>query len=139
MIKGCARCHVAANGKAGGQCICIGGDILPLHFDECKCYLSVRLPYVEEIQSLLIYELTSPQPYNPQQNHRLKRGSNNLEVNVKEWRAILGIPTYGVAHSTLSNTTQMVKTLQAESKECLRDYYTTQVWALRLYRINNVI
>ena len=139
MIDDCARCHVAANGKPGGQCIGIGEDTLPLHFDGWKCYLRIRLPSVEEINSLPIYELTSPNPYNPQQSHRLRRVSNNLEVSVKEWRARLGYPTYEVTRSTLANTTQMVKTLQAESREYLRDYYKTRVWALRPYRINDVM
>ena len=41
MIDDCARCHVAANGKPGGQCIIIDNDKLPLHFDEWKCYLRI--------------------------------------------------------------------------------------------------
>ena len=65
MIDDCTRCHVAANGKPGGQCIIIDNDKLPLHFDRWKCYLRISLPSVEEIQSFPIYELTSPNPYNP--------------------------------------------------------------------------
>ena len=87
-----ARCHVTTNGKPGGQYITIDNDKLPLHFDGWKCYLRIGLPSAEEIQSLPIYEITSPNPYNPQESHRLRRVSNNLEVSVEEWRANLGFP-----------------------------------------------
>ena len=52
-------------------------------------------------------------------------------VSVKEWWARLGFPTFECTQATLENTTQMVQTLQAESREYLRDYYKTRVWSLR--------
>ena len=57
----------------------------------------------------------------------LRRVNNNIEVSVEEWRTRLGFPTYEVTRSTLANTTQMVKTLQVESRKYLRDYYKTRV------------
>ena len=33
----------------------------------------------------------------------------------------------------------MVQTLQAESREYMRDHYKTRVWALRSHRINDVM
>jgi len=43
-----------------------------------------------------------------------------------------------VTKATLGNTTQMVQTLQAETREYLRDHYKTRVWALRPKRINDI-
>jgi len=43
-----------------------------------------------------------------------------------------------VTAATLGNTTQMVQTLQAETREYLRDHYKTRVWALRPKRINDI-
>ena len=69
----------------------------------------------------------------------LRRLNKASDDDVKEWRARLGYPTYGTTRTTLKNTTQMVQILQAESREYLRDYYKTRVWALRPYRINDVM
>ena len=32
-VDGCLRCHIAANSEPGGQCIGIGEDKFPFHFD----------------------------------------------------------------------------------------------------------
>ena len=39
----------------------------------------------------------------------------------------------------LDNTTTLVKTLQAEIREYMRDHYITRSWVLRPRRINDVI
>ena len=70
-----------------------------------KCYLRISKPSAEEIRSLPIYKITSPNPYQPQLSHMLRWVNNNLEVSVEEWRAKLGFPTYEVTRSTLANTT----------------------------------
>ena len=138
VVDDCARCHLGSDGNPGGQCIKVDDATLPLHFDGWKCYFRCRLPTSLELQTLQVYELTSSLPYNPQQRLSSRRIVQGKGVSVKEWRARLGYPTFECTKATLDNTTQMVQTLQAESREYLRDYYKTRVWSLRPYRINDV-
>jgi len=82
--------------------------------------------------------MTSPLPYEQQRRRYSRRAPKSAVEDVKEWRARLGFPTYEVAEATLKHTTQMVQTLQAETREYLPDHYKTRVWALRPRRINDV-
>ena len=54
------------------------------------------------------------------------------------WRARLGYPTFEVTKATLDHTTNFVQTLQAETREYMKDHFKTRVWALRPRRINDV-
>ena len=51
----------------------------------------------------------------------------------------IGFPIFQTTKATLAATSQMVSTLQAESRSYLRDYYKTRVWGLRPKRIDDVI
>ena len=136
-VDDCARRHCSASGKPGDQCITIGKDVLPLHFDGWKCYLHTRQPSSQEMKTLPVYELTSQFAYNPQ-SIKIRRVST-IDVGVEDWCARLGYPTYEVTQVTLKNTTQMIQTLQAESREYLRDYYKTRVRDIRPHMINDVM
>jgi len=140
VIDDVAKRHPSKDGKQGGQCICIGKDTLPLHFDGWKCFLHIRKPSQEELKSLPVYELTSPREYNPQSRFHTRRLSKaHADASVELWRKRLGYPTFETTKATLAVTSQMVSTLQAESREYLRDYYKTRVWCLRPRRIDDVM
>ena len=85
-----------------------------------------------------IIELTSRLKYEPQMLSS-RRATSLPTKEIESWRSRLGFPTYAVTKTTLVNTTQMVKTLQAETRECMQDHYKTRVWALRPHRINDVM
>ena len=77
--------HLSMDGKQGGQCIIIGSDILPLHFDGWKCYLQIRQSSQEELKSLPVYELTSPHEYKPQSSFNTRRLSkSHVEVRIQD-------------------------------------------------------
>ena len=86
-----------------------------------------------------IIELTSPEDYDPEERTRSVRRRTFTENDVAKWRANLGYPTFEVTRDTLENTTQMVKTLQAETREYLRDYHKTRVSCLKPKRIDDVM
>ena len=44
-----------------------------------------------------------------------------------------------ITSATLNNTTQLVQTLQAQTREYMRDFYKTRVWAPKPNRINDVL
>ena len=73
VVDDVSRRHIGKDDKSGGQCICVGTDTLPLHFDGWKCLYQTRKPSQEEIRSLPVYELTSPHPYQPQSSLNTRR------------------------------------------------------------------
>ena len=136
VVDDCAKCHISTNGQAGSQQITVGNKCYPMNFDGWKCYFRIRRPTAEELLLYPIVELTSPLVYEPQ-----RRVSRRLPVNdsveIEDWRARLGFPTYQVTRDTLQNTTHMIQTLQAGTREYMRDHYKTRVWALCPKRIND--
>ena len=48
-------------------------------------------------------------------------------------------PTIEVTKATLAHNTHMVQTLQAETRECVRNHYKTRLWALRSRRIDDAM
>ena len=139
QVDDCASRHAGADGQPGGQCLITPSRKLAMHFDFWKCYFRIQKPTAEDLQKYDIIELTSNRPYEPQNRRHSRRVEQNSDVSkLDTWRACLGYPTYEVTGKTLANTTQMVQTLQAETREYLRDHYKTRVWALRPRRINDV-
>ena len=62
-----------------------------------------------------------------------------MDVSVDEWRARLGYPTKHVAQKTIDTTTQLVKTLEAETREYMRDHRAQRVYSIRPKRINDTL
>ena len=58
-------------------------------------------------------------------------------VTDEEWRRRLCYPTMQVTRKTLENTTQMVNTVEAETREFMRDHLRTRLPMLRPIRIND--
>ena len=109
---------------------------IPLFFDGWKYYFTIRKPTQKEIDTLPVYEITSRLPYKP--NKYDHKNLINIRVaNISEWRSRLGYPTYGTTAATLQNTTQLIPSSQAETREYMRDYYKTRIWALKSKRIHD--
>ena len=133
VVNDVAARHTGPNGLPGEQSFKVDEDTYPLYFDGWKCYLRIRKPTVEELNTLPTVELTSSMPYHPHKHRQTRR------VDVCKWRRQLGYPTLAVTRATLCNTTQMVQTLQSESRDNMRDYYKTHTWALKSMRIDDVL
>ena len=58
--------RVDTRGNIGQQKFQIEGKNSPLKFDGRKMHINIRLPLEEEIDKLEVYELTSPEPFNPE-------------------------------------------------------------------------
>ena len=62
--------------------------------------------------------------YNPQDPRRYtRRVFKAVDMTFEEWRARLGYPTMAVTKKIIAATTQMVKTLEAETREYMRDHF----------------
>ena len=138
-IDNCAKCHLRHDGTPGSQSISTPNGNYEFHFDGKKCYFDISKPTQEDLQTYPVVVLTSNTLYEPRcRDHSIRRKKFSPS-EIAHWRACLGFPTYGVTKRTLDNTTQMVKTLEAETREYLRDYHKTRVYALRPKRINDVM
>ena len=129
IVDDCAHRHRGRDGSSGGQCLIVDDKKLDLSFDGWKCYFRIRKPSNDDLTKYPIYELTSSRLYEPQHRYDTRRVSTKPSVTVEEWRACLGFPTLATTKSTLQNTTQMVSTLQSETRDYMRDHYKTRVWA----------
>jgi len=64
--------HTNELGKPGKQCLTIEDRTLALAFDGRKMYINIRRPTRKELNLLEIFELTSPDPFEPNINDELK-------------------------------------------------------------------
>ena len=87
---------------------------------------------------MLKIELTSPQPYNPSTRLWTCRLSGYSKTELSEWRGKLGFPPAGIVKRTLQNTSQLVRTVEAEQRELMRDHRVTRLAPLRPHCINDV-
>ena len=109
-----------------------------MYFDGWKWFYKLEKPTADDLVKFKVIELTSRLRYEPQKLSS-RRATPIPTKEIEAWRYRLGFPTYAVTKSTLINTTQIVQTLQAETREYMRDHYETRVWDLRPHRINDVI
>ena len=119
----CGKIHLRLDGKPGGQCLTTPESTIDMHFDGFKCYFHIQKPTAEDMQKYEVIELTSSQPYEPRIRRFSRHAPRRKARDVNDWSAKLGFPTVEVTEATLSNTTQMVQTLQAETREYMRDHY----------------
>ena len=123
VINDVAKRHLATEKTQGAQNLVVDGISLPLNFDGWKCYFNVSKPTTEELETLAKFCITSSLPYLPQRSVVARNIKIKSLDTVEKWRAQLGYPTYNTTSTTLNNTTQLVQTSQAETREYMRDYY----------------
>ena len=139
IVNDVASRHLATERKQGVQNLVVDGKILPLNFDGWKCYLQIIRPTSDELNCLPKFVLTSELPYLPQR-YVVARNLKTNKINlINKWRKQLGFPTYAATNATLCNTTQLVQSNQADTREYMRDYYKKRVWALKPNRIDDVL
>lgn len=139
-IDDVSRLHQHVDGSPGGQCIQIDDTCIPLFYDGYKSYLATSKPSEADLDELPHLEITSPLPYEPQQRifTRRRHTQVNEKQEVAKWRANLGYPTVEVVRKTLQCTTQLVPTVEAETREYMRDHFESRLRMLRPHRINDV-
>ena len=103
----------------------------PMNFYGWKCYFRLSKPTEEDLLLYDIVELTCSRLYEPQQRRNSRRITSTFGSSACKWRCRMGYPALEVMEKTLQNNTNMIKTLQSETRDYLRDHYTTHIWALR--------
>ena len=141
VVDDCSKHHLGADGSSyGGQCIKVSDQTIPLYFNGWFCYLAISKPSQADLDQYPHITLTSPQPYEPKQRYFTRRVATTKQANVsiEEWRRRLGYPTMDVAKKTIAATTNLVTTVEAESRDYMRDHLKARLLPLRPHRINDV-
>jgi hypothetical protein len=139
IVDDTARRHLGPYGP-GLQMFRVDDVTVPLHYDGWKTFLSIAKPTEEDLNNLRRLELTSPLKYEPQERLVTRRANVIVDhSSLLDWRARLGFPTLEVTKRTLQNTTQLVRTLEAETREYMRDHFQARLRMLRPYRINDTL
>ena len=74
--------------------------------------------------------MTSFHPYQPQQRRYFRRLPSAWGATTEEWRAHLGFPRLQNTTETLNATTNMIQSVEAETRDYMRDHLLTRVFAL---------
>lgn len=134
-----ARCERDVSGKPGLQCARFGSHTLPFFFDGTKCFYAVYRISEEEVKTLPRVTITDGSvPYEPLARiHSRRRPAPSPPERVVPWKQCLGfIPDHVVA-KTLAATSQLVPSIEAETREVMRDHFQTRLPELKVRRVND--
>jgi transposase InsO family protein len=135
-----AMCERDIDGNPGKQAARFGDIVIPFHFDGTKCFFEV-LPITDfELRTLRNVTLTDGRvPYEPiLRLHSRRTGPTSDATNdLIRWKRHLGFVPNHVIRKTLQATTQMVPTVEAETREIMRDHLQTRLPQLKVRRVND--
>ena len=138
LLDDTAVTHKRVDGNFGTQRFVVDNISFPLHFDGYKMYISICKPTHTEYDTLPRYTLTADTPFEPQLGRIYSRRMQTPgPLTVEDWRANLGYPTREVTQQTIKNTTQLIRSVEAETRESMRDHYAARLHPLRPHRIND--
>ena len=104
-------------GVFGTQSIQINDYTLPLSFDGHKVYAVLHKPTPADLDGRHpIFELTSSQQYNPAVRLTTRR-VNMSAPTLEDWQKNLGYIDERLAKLTLNNTTHLIHSAEAETRE----------------------
>jgi hypothetical protein len=133
-----ARCERGVDGNPGLQMARFGRHKLPFYFDGTKCFFEVHWITEAEEQTLPKIQLTDgDRPYEPMDRLHSRRRPVASVTDSFEWKKCLGFTPDHVVDKTLRATTQLVPTVEAETREIMRDHFQTRLPQLKVRRIND--
>ncbi len=136
FVNDLAKCFCDPEGKPGHQDIEVDGCIIPLKHDGRKYFIHIREPTKEDCDICQIIELTSPEPWSYEVKARRMRITEKLdEREIKEWSYRLGRLNLEATKHTLSATTQLVKSVEAERRLFPRRHIKCRLPSLRPRRL----
>ena len=133
-----ARCERGVDGKPGLQMARFGKYRLPFYFDGTKCFYEVHRITTEEESVLPKVTITDGSvPYEPMARlHSRRRPVSQVDTSV--WKRRLGFTPDHVVAKTLLATTQMVPTVESETREIMRDHFQTRLPQLKVRQVNDI-
>lgn len=137
-----ARCEYDIEGRTGTQSARFGSTRVPFFFDGVKCFYQIESITNDELHSLPTLTLTDgSRQFDPLVRVATRRRSNNKHTinDILKWKAQLGFIPDHVVEKTLKCTTQMIPTVEAETREVMRDHFQSRFPQLKLRRINDTV
>lgn len=133
-----ARSERDIHGEPGNQMSRFQGHSAHFFFDGAKCFYRIEPISDSDLSSLPRVELSDGSvAYEP---HCRLHTARHVSVPVPSqtpWKYRLGFIPDHVVQKTLACTTQMVPTVEAETREIMRDHFQTRLPELRLRRVND--
>lgn len=135
-VDDCNTESVDTRGNPGTQCAVISGHRVPFFYDGAKCYYLIQPISSEEIKSLPHLVFTDgSRPYEPIARNVTRRMTDQQ----LDWKRCLGFPNELVLQKTLSATTQLVPSVESETREVMRDHFKSRLPELKLTRRNDIV
>lgn len=132
-----ARCERDVNGDPGKQMARFGDTRMPFYFDGTKCFFVVQSITDEELHTLPSVTLTDGSvPYEPFARLHSRRQQVDSNPTI-DWKRCLGFIPDHVVRKTLLATTQLVPTVESETREIMRDHLQTRLPELKVRRMND--
>jgi hypothetical protein len=133
-----ARCEKDIHGNPGLQMARFGSTTVLFFFDGTKCFFAIHPITDDELRRLPKITLTDGSvPYEPFACLRSRRRHAN-EHDLFEWKRRLGFVPDHVVSRTLCATTQLVKSVESETREIMRDHFQTRLPELKVRRVNDI-
>ena len=132
-----ARCERDVNGNPGRQMARFDQIQMPFFFDGTKCFYELQPISERELEELPVVTLTDgDKPYEPFARLHSRRRPIVQEPQI-DWKRCLGFIPDHVVKKTLLATTQLVPTVESETREIMRDHFQTRLPELKVCRIND--
>ncbi len=113
------------------------GCNIPLKHDGMKCYLNVHEPTKEDWDICQVVELTSPESWQHELTvRRSKKTREFSDDEIKNWSIRLGRLNLGNTKHTLAATTQLVESVEAETRVVPHRHIKCRLPCLRPKRLN---
>ena len=96
----------------------------------CLSLLLIVAPTVEDWDMLEKVEFTSPNKYDPSRRIWTRQVTTYTNDDIARWRKNLGYPPTAIVKKTLQNTSQLIRTVEAEQRELMRDHRVAQLLPL---------
>ena len=135
-----SRCEQDISGHPGTQSAHFNDKNLSFHFDGQKCLFEVAAISEEELQSLPHVYLNSQEntPFEPcVQTNTVWAAMKNSQPHAAPWKHCLGFVPNLVVQKTLQATTQLVPTVEVESRKHIWDQLLTCIPELKHWCIND--
>ena len=135
-----AWCECDIRGHLGTQSVHFNDKNLSFHFDGRKCFFEVAAISEEELRSFPCVYLNSEEntPFEPSiRTNTVRTVTMNSQPHSAPWKHQLSFIPDLVVQKTLQATTQLVPTVETESREHTRDHLLTHIPELKHQRIND--
>ena len=132
----CSRTEHDIFGRPGMQSAKFGKHIVPFYFDGLKCFYEIQSISIKEMSQLPTIVLTGENTYDPAV--RICTRQLHLHTSNVDYTRNLFFTSTEVMKKTLDATTQMVNTLEVETRHIMRDHLKTRIPCMKLRRVNDI-